>query len=296
MSEPNPTDPADLRFATVAIVGVGLIGGSVAAALKQRSLCQTVVGVGRDLKRLEEARRRGLIDRALTDLPEAAKSADLLVFCTPVDRIVAGVREAAGSCRQGTIITDVGSVKGSICDALAGTMPAAVEFVGSHPLAGSEKQGFEHADARLFEGRVCVVTPVAANSRPALDRVAGFWKSLGSRTLEMTPAAHDAALAETSHLPHIVAATLAATLTPANRPLTASGFRDTTRIAAGDPDLWTAILLANAGPILDSLDRFDERLSALRAALAENDAARIKEFLLASKIKRDALPKLHADA
>lgn len=285
----QPTDVADFRFATVAIVGVGLIGGSIAAAVRQRSVCRTILGVGRDTKRLAEAQRRGLIDDLAVDLELAAARADLLVFCTPVDRIVAGVHAAALAAQPGTLITDAGSVKGAICDGLAGRVPAGIEFVGSHPLAGSEKQGFEHADAMLFERRVCVVTPVATNSPDAIRRIAGFWEAIGSRVLEMTPQAHDEVLARTSHVPHVVAAALAATLSDDDRPLAATGFRDTTRIAAGDAELWSAILLANAGPVLAGLKTYEAALADLRQAIEREDASRLRKLLASAKTARDAL-------
>src|SRR5262249_28646432 len=156
-------------------------------------------------KRLHAARRRGIIDEGTVDLSAAAARADLLVFCSPVDVIAGGVHEAAGACRPGTLITDAGSVKACLCRELAKGLAPQVEFVGAHPLAGSEKQGFEHANARLFERRICVVTPSGTNSRRAVARIAAFWKKLGSTMLEMSPEAHDRALAETSHLPHLVA-------------------------------------------------------------------------------------------
>src|SRR5262249_54142738 len=142
------------------IVGVGLIGGSIAMALKGRGTARSVIGVGRSASRLQEARDRGIIDEGFVELAVAARRSDLLVFRTPVARIAAGVREAAAACRPGTLITDAGSVKGSICRDLSEELRSGVEFVGAHPLAGSEKQGFEFAEATLFEDRVCVVTPV----------------------------------------------------------------------------------------------------------------------------------------
>lgn len=284
----QPTEDADFRFATVAIVGVGLIGGSIAAALRERAICRTILGVGRDTRRLAAAQRRGLIDDLAVDLSVAASRADLLIFCTPVDRIVAGVREAAILARPGTLITDAGSVKGVICEGLAGHLPSGIEFVGSHPLAGSEKQGFEHADPNLFEGRVCVVTPEPGNSSDAVERIIGFWESLGSKVIEMTPQAHDDSLAQTSHVPHLVAAALAATLSSENRQLAASGFRDATRIAGGDPDLWTAILSANAEPVLAGLRKYEATLSAFRDAIVAGDIQRIRDLLATAKSIRDA--------
>ena len=283
------TARAPSRFDRIAIVGVGLIGGSIAAAIKARGLAWTVIGAGRHPARLEAARQAGLIDLPASNLTAAARDADLIIFCTPVDRIVAGVREAADSCPPGCTITDVGSVKGPICRDLAGGMPSGVEFIGSHPLAGSEKAGFEFADPQLFAGRVCVLTPVPATTPAALVRLREFWSGLGATVVEMSPAEHDRALAETSHLPHLVAAALAATLSDQNRSLAATGFRDTTRIAAGDPDLWTGIMLANADELLRSFDRHRTVLDELRVALATRDAAALHGLLERARLNREAL-------
>ena len=267
---------------TVVIVGVGLIGGSLAAALRQRRLARQVIGVGRDAARLEQARAAGLIDVASTDLAQSAARADVIVFCTPVDRVAAGVREAAGHVRPGTLMTDAGSVKQPICDALL-DVP---NFIGSHPIAGSHRQGFEAADAQLFEGRMCVITPPPWGDAAQLDRLDRFWRAVGMRTVRMSPDDHDRALAMTSHLPHVVASALANTLTEANRPLTGTGFRDTTRIAAGDPDLWCGILLQNAGRVLDGIDAVQQRLADFRAALAAEDVSEIRRLLLAGQQQR----------
>jgi len=287
MSEQSGT--ASSRPETVAIIGVGLIGGSIAAAVKTRSIARTVIGVGRTPARLEPAVSRGWLDRVTTDVSAAAREADLVIFCTPVNRIAAGVREAAALCRPGTLITDAGSVKGSICEELSDGLPHGVEFIGSHPLAGSEKQGCEFADSNLLEGRVCVITPMESSTGPARDRLKQFWTRLGATVRELSPAAHDRALAETSHLPHVIAATLAATLSIENRPFAATGFRDTTRIASGDPDLWTAILLANADEVLRSLQKNEQITERFRTALESSDAESLKTLLNAAKSNRDAL-------
>jgi prephenate dehydrogenase len=283
----QPPETISHPFGTIAIVGVGLIGGSIALAAKSRGVAQTVIGVGRNALRLEQARRAGIIDEGLVDPTAAARRADLLVFCTPVDRIAAGVREAAQTCCEGTLITDVGSIKGSIARGLAVGLPGGVAFVGSHPLAGSEQQGFQNADARLFENRICVVTPLVDSLPLAVEKIARFWEGLGMTVVEMTPEAHDAALAETSHFPHLAAAALAGTLSAENVSLAASGFRDTTRIASGDPDLWTAIFLANRRPVLASLTKFDQVLAEFRQALEHNDAEGLKKLLVAAKENRE---------
>lgn len=277
------------RQPTVAIIGVGLIGGSIAAALKKRRRAERVFGVGRTLSRLEKARAAGLIDAGTSEVGEAVPDADLVVVCTPVDRIADDVRAAAAYCRPGTLLTDAGSVKGAICRALAGGLPDGVTFIGSHPLAGSEQQGFEHADAGLFEGRLCVITPEGKASTADRERLTAFWEGLGMNVVETSPDEHDRALAATSHLPHVAAAALAALLAEDNGAFASTGFRDTTRIAAGDPNLWTPILLSNREAVLQCLGEFQNLLAEFRDALEKEDTTALKNLLEVAKRNRDVL-------
>lgn len=263
---------------SLTIVGVGLLGGSVALAAKQRGLARRVIGVGRSAARLEPAQVAGLIDDFSTDLVQAAAQSDLLIFSTPVNLIVRGVREAAAECRPGTLITDVGSTKGHLCRELAAGLPDRVMFVGSHPLAGSEKQGWEYSRADLFAGRVCVVTPTESSPREAVERLTAFWQAIGMSVVEMTPEAHDHALAQTSHVPHVVASALARTLADENRSLAATGFADTTRIAAGDPQVWVPILMDNRDAVLARLDEFSSQVAAFREALARRDESELRRL------------------
>jgi prephenate dehydrogenase len=182
----------------------------------------------------------------------------LVVVCTPVDRIAADVRALAAHARPGTLLTDAGSSKREICSELASGLPEGVIYIGSHPLAGSEKQGFEHAVGGLFHHRVCVITPGDTTPRPEYERLRRFWEYLGSTTIEMSADEHDRALAQTSHVPHLAAAAVALTLADANRQFVAGGFRDTTRIAAGDPELWAAILLSNANDVTAGIRVLEE--------------------------------------
>lgn len=284
----TPSPALDAPFATIAVIGVGLIGGSIGAAAKARGAAQAVIGLGRNRVRLEAARRAGVIDRVATE-PAAIAEAELIVVCTPVDRIAADVVALALHAKPGAIFTDAGSVKGTICTALAGKLPAGVTFVGSHPLAGSEKAGFEHADANLFAGRVCIVTPQDDTPPDALARARSFWERLGMRVVEMSPERHDAILALTSHLPHAAAAALASLLDGPEAQFAATGFRDTTRVAGGDPDLWTAIFSANREPVAGQLDRLIARLTELREAITADDRARIHALLDDAKQRRDRL-------
>ena len=272
---------------TVAIIGVGLIGGSIAAALKQRSLANCILGVGRNPERLEHARQRGLIDRAAGGR-EAVAAADLVIWCTPADLIADDVRELRPHARPETLLTDAGSVKAAICTPLASPDPPI--FIGSHPLTGSERQGFEHADADLFVDRVCVITPEPSTPPEAVGRLQRFWEALGMSVLELSAEDHDRTLARTSHLPHLLAAALAASLADGDSRLTASGFRDTTRIAAGDPLLWLPILLDNAAAVTAALDRFEGRLAEFRAAISSRDREALKILLEQAKTVRDGLP------
>jgi prephenate dehydrogenase len=276
-----------MKFHTLAIIGVGLIGGSIALAARRRQLAERIVGVARRPDALRQA--GGMVDEATGDILTAARQADLAVFCTPVDGIAAQVLAAAPACRLGTLLLDAGSTKAQIVRSLEGRLPAGVHFVGCHPLAGSEKRGWEHADAELFRDRLAVLTPTAGTDPEALQRAAGFWKGLGSRTLVMDPVRHDQALALTSHLPHLTAAALASLLPPELAQLTATGFRDVTRVAAGDPALWTAIFQQNRTAVLAALARLEDNLGFVRQMLDRSDWPALQETLLQAKKVRDAL-------
>jgi prephenate dehydrogenase len=274
---------------TLTIVGVGLIGGSVGLAARERGVARHVLGVGRSSTTLDTACRLGAITAGTCDLADAARQSDLLVFCTPVDQIAGQVRTAAAVCRPGTLLTDAGSTKDTIVRSLDGTLPPHVAFVGGHPLAGSEKRGPEHARADLFDGRVVVLTPTPRTDAEAVERVGAFWKQLGAKVTLLSPQDHDDALAVTSHLPHLVAAALANTLPPHLHTLAATGFRDTTRVAAGDPDLWAAIFAQNRGAVLAAIARLADRLAAYRDAIEHDDMMMIRQLLAQAKQTRDAL-------
>lgn len=283
----DAASPQPRPIETVAILGVGLIGGSIAAACKDGE--RHVIGCGRNLERLQAAQGAGLLDEITTEISTAAAQADLVVVCTPVDRIVEDVRSAAEHARPGTLITDAGSVKAAICDTLATGLPAGVTFVGSHPLAGSEKQGFEHAQGDLFHERMCVITPVEDTPDSEIARLRAFWAGMGATVVELSPREHDRILARTSHVPHAAAAALTGLLQETDQPFAASGFRDTTRIAAGDPNLWAAILLANADSVTAGLEELEQRIAEIRRAIAEGDSPALKNLLAAAKTNRDAL-------
>jgi prephenate dehydrogenase len=276
-----------MLFEQITVIGVGLIGGSVGLAARARRLARRVVGVGRDPRTLSRAVELGAIDSFFTRIPEGVAGSGLVVVCTPVDRIVEVIRTAVDHCR-GALFTDAGSVKGGLYRAVHECLPDGSEYVPAHPLAGAEKAGVEHARADLFENRVTIVTTDAVDA-DASERVEAFWAALGSRIVRMDADEHDRVLASTSHLPHAVASGVAISTPVGYLPLSAGGFRDVTRIAAGDPQLWTAIFQANREPVLAALRGFTEQLNEFRRCLETGDGAGLVKWLSDAKQVRDAL-------
>jgi prephenate dehydrogenase len=276
-------------YKTVTIVGVGLIGGSIGLALRERKLAKWVVGVGRRAASLRKAKQLGAVNETTQRVEQGVAEADLVVVATPIAAIVDHVRAASSVCRPGTLITDAGSTKATIVARLNGELSNGVRFVGSHPLAGSERSGPEAATANLFEGRVVVVTPSRTTAKGAAEEVADFWSGLGATVFMMSPEEHDAALASTSHLPHLVASLLAGATAKADLPLTATGWEDTTRIAAGDPELWAQILFDNRAYVLKSLARFEKTMRKAKAAIERGDAKTLQKLLAEAKAIRDAV-------
>lgn len=276
-------------YDTITIVGVGLIGASIGLAIRERKLAAHVVGVGRTKKTLDKAKVLGAVDEVTTSLARGVKQAQLTIFCTPVEQIAAQVLAAAAHVPVGALMTDAGSTKEAIVAAVGGQLPRSVQFIGSHPLAGSEKNGPAHARADLLVGRVVVVTPSKASPPAAVAAIQNFWQQLGARVVTMTPPDHDAALAATSHAPHAIASALAAATPPEFANLVAGGWLDTTRIAAGDAELWRQILLSNRDHSLRALGKFAKVLSQLRRALKDRDGEALRRILEAGKQTRDAV-------
>jgi prephenate dehydrogenase len=280
-------------FDTVAIVGVGLMGGSIGLALRKERMARHVIGIGRRIEQLRAAENRGAVTEVTTDLRQGVASANLVVVCTPVALVPEHVSAAAKACKPGTIITDIGSTKGAIvaaCDkALADSPGLWASFVGSHPLAGSERTGVEFAREDLFQGRTTVITPTQDTRPEAAAKIEAFWQGLGSRVVRMTPQEHDIAIAATSHLPHLVASALAAATPDDLLPLTATGWGDTTRIASGDIELWQQIFLDNRVNTLKALVPFETVLAELRQALESADGMALARLLQQGKRIRDSV-------
>jgi len=283
-------------FPTLCIIGVGLIGGSLGLAVRKHKVAHRVIGVGRNRHKLDKALDLGALDECTTDIYRGVREADLVVVCTPVESIIGFVQQAALNARPKTLITDAGSTKELIVKQVEADLKkhkSPVDFVGSHPMAGSEKNGAEHSRADLFEGRAVIVTPGKRSSPDAVERIHDFWRAVGANVLQMSPAEHDRAVAAISHVPHVVASALAAATPEESLPLAAGGWFDMTRIAAADVELWRQILAQNRGHVLKALAQFEKVLSGLRAALQSENDAKLLKILQAGKNIRDAVGSRH---
>jgi prephenate dehydrogenase len=275
----------------LAIVGVGLLGGSVAKAARAGGLARRIVGVGRDRDRLRPALDDGTLDAITTDLVAGVRDADFVLLAAPVLAIEGLLEPVGRAANEGTVVTDVGSTKRNIVRAaerLAGAGSPA--FVGSHPLAGSEQSGYRVARADLFRGATVVVTPTERTALAALKRVSEFWEALGARVTSLDPETHDRAVAAISHLPHLIACALvdgAVRAEPAALEIAARGFRDTTRIAAGDPDMWTEIFLANRDALAATVEAFQAALADLQRAIGAGAPDALHALLARIKATRE---------
>jgi prephenate dehydrogenase len=282
-----------VQFRKITIVGVGLLGGSIGLAVRQRRLAGEVAGYVRRKSSLKDCERVGAVDYATTDLLAAVSNADLVILCTPLAQMRSLAQQFLPALKRGAIVTDVGSVKAGVVRELESIIARAdAHFVGSHPMAGGEKMGVLAARADLYANAVCVVTPTKKSKTSAVRNVERFWKSLGARVLKLDAAQHDLLVSRSSHLPHVVAATLAnLVLNPAaskmQAALCATGFRDTTRIASGSPEMWRDIALANRKNLSQSMDAFVAELQRFRDALKCGDARAIEKFYATAKQRRD---------
>jgi len=277
----------------LAIIGVGSIGGSLARALKQNQFVAEVVGFGRNEHHLQTAVDLGVIDVYATDIIVAIENADIIVVCTPVCSISTILEKIAGKLSATTIVTDVGSTKLSVIDAarrVFGEVPD--NFVPGHPIAGTEKSGVTASVADLFQGRRVILTPVKNTDARALQCVREMWQKTGAIVSEMDVTHHDEVLAATSHLPHLLAYVLVDTLArmedkPEIFQYAAGGFKDFTRIASSDPQMWRDICLENSEPIIDVIDKYQFELGKIRTAIAKKDSNTIKRIFTRAKQARD---------
>ncbi len=265
-----------------------MLGGSVGLAARQRGVAGQVAGFVRRAESVEEGLAAGAVDAATQDLAEALDGSALVILCTPVGDMADMAARLKPHLAADAVVTDVGSVKASVVRAVEGVLP---RFVGSHPLCGSEKAGVAHAHGDLFVGAACALTPTGQSDAESVEMVSGFWTALGGKVVSLTAEDHDAIVARTSHLPHVVASALVNAVLV--RPRTGeseflgTGFRDTTRLASGSPSMWRDIALTNAEAITRSIDELQAELEQLKTALGAKDAAELENFFAEGKSGRD---------
>ena len=281
----------------VAIFGPGLIGGSVALALRARCPGTAITVWGRREEQLREIHRQGAADTVTTDPRDAVRDADLVVLCTPVGAMKALAEAIAPHLAPGAVVTDAGSVKLSLAEQLVPILGK--HFVGAHPMAGSERSGFQAARADLFDGAPCIVTPLAESNPPAVAKTTDFWKLLGCSVTAMPPREHDRLVARISHLPHALAFALVNlvldTLPPGSQDLAGGSFRDGTRVAASDPALWTGILTENRTEVAAALREMAALLESMASSLAGEKSDSLLDFFTTAKHHRDSLPLPRAE-
>ena len=275
----------------ITVIGTGLLGASLLQSAHARKICKRTAAWSRRVESRESCRNAPWCDYAPDSLSDAVADADLIIICTPVDHIAEMCSHIAASVSD-AIVTDVGSVKASICQDCHPLIAAPSVFIGSHPMAGSENAGMEHATPELFEGRSCFLTPLDGTDEDPIARLTSFWESLGMSVTPTSPEAHDAIVARLSHLPHFIASVLCkqiAQMPEKDSALSGAGLKDTTRIAAGDPSLWTAILKQNRAHLLKALDEFEGTFNEFRSALEKDDPSAIHNLLTQAKEFREKL-------
>jgi prephenate dehydrogenase len=279
-------------FASLTVLAPGLLGGSVARAARARGLAGRIRVWSRRAETRASLRGEPWCDDVCETPGDAVAGSPLVVVCAPVEQIVPVIERAAAALAPGALVTDVGSVKSAICGPAAAAVGPRARFVGSHPMAGSDRTGHAHADPDLFRGRTCFVTPLPDSDPSAVERVAAFWRALEAEVVTETPERHDEIVAHISHLPHVLASTLCSFLAGRDerwRALAGPGLRDTTRIAASDADLWTGILGQNREQVVSALRRYRQELHDLENAVAGGDWAAVRAILERGRRYREGL-------
>ena len=278
-----------LKFQKVVIIGPGLIGGSIGIFLRKNKIALSVIGVARHKYTLSKALKKGAIDKAETDLKKAVGDADLVVIATPVLALKKVIREIKNNLIPGCIVFDVGSTKREVVFQAQKILPGHVHFIGVHPMAGSEKTGAEFAKADLFKGAVCFITKTKKTNKTAILKVRELWKRLGARCVEIDPALHDNIVASVSHLPHLISSALINTIPLKYLKFAATGFKDTTRIAAGSAEIWHDITLSNRKAILQQIEKFEAVLRKLKKTIVSKQGKQLIRQLDQARKKRQSL-------
>ena len=290
-------------FKRIALIGFGLIGGSIARAARAQRLAGEIVTTARSARTRARVLELGIVDRVVETNAEAARDADLVILCIPVGACGAVAQEIAGHLKRGAIVSDVGSVKGAVVKDMAPHLPAGVHFVPAHPVAGTEHSGPDSGFAELFIDRWCILTPPEGTDPDAVERLRAFWAAIGARVEIMTPDHHDLVLAITSHLPHLIAYTIVGTADELAQvtsseviKFSAGGFRDFTRIAASDPIMWRDVFLANKDAVLEMLGTFNEDLAKLTRAIRRGDGEALFEHFTRTRAIRRGIVEIGQDS
>ena len=290
-------------FKRIALIGFGLIGGSIARAAREQGLAGEIVTTARSAKTRARVSELGIVDRVVETNAEAVDNADLVILCIPVGACGAVAQEIAPYLKPGAIVSDVGSVKGAVAREMAPHLPAGVHFVPAHPVAGTEHSGPDSGFAELFINRWCILTPPDGTDPDAVAKLGAFWTALGAKVETMTPDHHDLVLAITSHLPHLIAYTIVGTADELAQvtsseviKFSAGGFRDFTRIAASDPTMWRDVFLANKHAVLEMLGRFNEDVAILTRAIRRGDGDALFDHFTRTRAIRKGIVAIGQDS
>ena len=291
------------QFNRIALIGFGLIGGSIARAAREQGLAGEIVATAHSARTRARVSELGIVDRVVETNAEAVRGADLVILCVPVGACGVVAQEIASQLKPGAIVSDVGSVKSAVVRDMAPHLPPGVHFVPAHPVAGTEHSGPDSGFAELFINRWCILTPPEGSDPDAVEKLRAFWAEIGARVEIMTPDHHDLVLAITSHLPHLIAYTIVGTADELAQvtssevmKFSAGGFRDFTRIAASDPTMWRDVFLTNKDAVLEMLGTFNEDLSKLTRAIRRGDGEALFEHFTRTRTIRRGIVEIGQDS
>jgi prephenate dehydrogenase len=279
-------------FRRITLLGVGLVGGSFALALKKHNLCEHITGYGRNGDNLQRAKGRGIIDAYNTDPVLACKDADLVVFATPVGRFESLAAEVSGELNADAVVIDVGSIKGALVYRMEDLMPPGVRYVGCHPIAGGESSGIDSSSEGLFDGARCIITVTDNSDEDTIAIIAGLWKSMGCRVVRMDPEEHDRKYALVSHFPHLAAYALVSAAVEADTDsldYAGRGFKDMTRVALSSPSMWREICMMNRANVIEAIESFEFHLDRLRGFLETGDVSGLEESFEKARALREEI-------